>query len=635
MNIQLKFLALAISAVLLSACSDDDNDVAPTPTPTPAPAPTPTPIEVKTGTLVGIAGVSYDSVSQKGTTDASGQFKFKAGETVTFKLGSIDIGSAKAGDTLLLKSLNNGITAEGNLSNSSINRAVLLQTLDSDSDNSNGIQISAAHIEALKSVTLAFDSEPTAFSAQFVKVLSDAKITATPVQAAVAKNQLLIVEAEATGVATEKFADGIVTQVDRRVIPDDYVPYPGTDANLKQRFAKGFPLAVGSGLAYIGTSNGVTSYYAITDRGPNADSPTLMDGSATKVFPAPSFAPTLVKLSVDSKGVKLSDKKELNISGQNVSGRPIPTGLVGSSNETALSEALLALPNDVNGLDTEALALDPDQKHIWSCDEYGPFVIKIELATGKVVEKYAPGSGLPAIIAKRQPNRGCEGLAFGDNGKLYAAVQSTLDISKNSALFTRLVEFDPKTKTSKTFAYPITPADWEDGKAGKAKLGDLISLGKGRFVTIEQGTFADGKIHNKLYVFDITGATDISNIKSGKDELEKVKDPANLKAAGVTLAQKTLLGDLKDYGWLMEKAEGLTLIDAHTLAVSNDNDFGVSFEARDKAGALIDPTTLMVSDRGVITDSKGGTGYTYTVINGKPEERRSQLWTIKLAKALF
>ena len=41
------------------------------------------------------------------------------------------------------------------------------------------------------------------------------------------------------------------------------------------------------------------------------------------------------------------------------------------------------------------------------------------------------------------------------------------------------------------------------------------------------------------------------------------------------LATKTRVVDLRQLGWQQEKAEGLALIDSNTLAVINDNDFGV------------------------------------------------------------
>lgn len=632
MQINYKPLIIAMSAMALSACNDnnDHHNVDHT-----APA-----AQVQTAYFIDstISGLRYNSGSQQGITGTDGKFNYQAGETVTFKLGDITLGTAKpTSDKLLLKSLNNGTTEQGNLSNSSINRAVLLQTLDQDADSSNGIQLDSTMLTQFKNTdTLDFNIAPDQFAQQLGSLLAKLNIASSVVDAALAKDNLLLSEAKAMGKVTlhydKNIGSGLVSRVERHIIPDVYVPYHGADASLKQYFPKGFPLAVGSGLSFIGTQNGVSTFYAITDRGPNADSPLLADSTATKVFPAPQFAPTLVKLSVDQNGVKLASQLELSLNGKKITGLPLPAGSIGSSNEAALSEDLKTnLGTDINGLDTEAITLDADNKHGWICDEYGPFVAKIELASGKIVEKFGPGTGLPALIAKRQPNRGCEGLAY-DSGKLYAIVQSTLDISKNSALFTRLVEFDPQTRTSKTYAYPITPADWQDGKAGKAKLGDLLALGNGRFMTIEQGTFADNKIHNKLYVFDINNATDISNLKSGEDELEKIKDPAKLLASGIRTASKTYLLDLKDYGWLMEKAEGLTLIDATTLAISNDNDFGLRVDARDKAGNSVDATELTVNAQGQLTDEDGNTGYSYKLVANKPEERHSQLWYIKLTQ---
>lgn len=643
MQISHKALVIAMSAFALAACNNDDNNQ--TNNPIINNSSTPPVAQVQSARFVdgNLSGLSYSSDSQQGVIGSDGKFNYKTGETVRFKLGGIILGSVKPStNTLLFKNLDQGTDPQGNLSNSTINRAMLLQTLDQDGNSSNGIQLDALTVEKFKTIsTLDFNVSSEQFTAQLASLLTSLKLTATIPSALLTKNILLTHEAEASGKATEKFSNQSITQVDRFVIADQYVPYEGTDADVKAKFPNGFPLGVGSGLSFAGSNNGVSTFYAITDRGPNADSPTLLDGTSTKVFPAPSFAPTLVKLTIDQNGIRIADKKELvSSNGIKITGLPLPKGSIGSTSEVALNEKLVRIAGtgtDINGLDTEAVAIDPDGKHIWTCDEYGPFIAKVDIATGKIVKKFAPESGLPALIAKRQANRGCEGLAYDtDSKKLYAMVQSTLDISKNTALFTRLVEFDPITeKTTKTIAYPINPADWEEAKAGKAKLGDLTSLGNGRFVTIEQGTFADGKIHNKLYVFDINNTTDITAVKSGSDELEKVKTQADLAKLGVITARKeSVLADLKDYGWLMEKAEGLTLIDNSTLALSNDNDFGLKVEATDQDGKTVDATSLMVNDQGQITDSKGNSGFSYKIMPTKLEERRSQLWIIKLAKPL-
>jgi hypothetical protein len=625
-----KLMAAIVAAGLLAACSDD-NDKAP---------------PLLSGTLIdsAVAGVAYDSGSEKGTTDASGTFHYRAGETVSFKLGGLSLGSAAGKTQLLLRELDGGSTADALPSQRTINRAVLLQTLDDDSDPSNGITISDAASTALASATLPNpDLDSAAFAAALADILAAAHIDRSVQDAAVARDHLLVGEAEIAGSVTVPVNDAVFTSIRRFVVPDQRVPYSGNDAGIVAAYPQGFPLAVGSGLNYLASSGDSISFYSITDRGPNGDSPALAGGVPTKAFPAPAFAPTVVKLTAGPSGVKIDEKHELNIEGAKITGLPLPVGSVGSTSEVALSESLLQLDpsTDVNGLDTEAIVKDPDGTHAWICDEYGPFVAKIELATGKIVRKYTPGAELPAIIAQRQANRGCEGLALTPSGKLYQMIQSTLDIKKNSALFTRIVEIDNNDKGSeeapvtKMYAYPITPADWQDGKSGKAKLGDMVAIDDTHFLIIEQGTFADDKIHNKLYLVDLGPATDLTGVKNGDQELETIKTPADLAAAGVVTAKKTLIADFKDYGWLIEKAEGLALIDSQTIALINDDDFGVAVEARDADGQLADDVTALTVDAGGVATDEAGTVYQYQIVPNKPQERRTQLWILKLAKPVL
>jgi hypothetical protein len=636
---RIRLLTVAVAASLLAACGDDNNSSSTT----------------QTGYFLdaAVSGLSYKGSSNSGTTGASGEFRYAPGETITFSLGGVVIGSAKGGDKVLLKDLDNGVDSGGLPSNVSINRAIFLQTIDEDHDASNGIQISSATRDLLKSAVISFNTDSTNFTTALATALSTAGITATPVPADEALDHLRQTEAETKGFLKTSVQDGVVDSIQRFVLPDSYVPYPGTNAGIKKLFPKGFPLAVGSGIAFSGKSGDTLTFYSITDRGPNADSPALLPTSApvlTKVFPAPDFAPTVVKLTVDttgSKGVVVSDAHELRRNGNKISGRPVESG-VGSSTEVALDETLThKLAFDPEGMDTEAIVKDPDGTHAWICDEYGPFVAKIELATGNIVRKYQPGTELPAVIAKRQPNRGCEGLAMTPNGKLYAMVQSTLDVPdasnksvKDTALFTRIVEIDKSgneaAPVTRTFAYPIAPADWDGGKAGKAKLGDLVAIDNTHFLIIEQGAFKDGKIHNKIFLVDISGATDISAMKNGALELETVTTPAGLVTAGVTTAKKYLVGDLRDYGWMLEKTEGLALVDNQTLALINDDDFGLAADAEDASGNAVDATKLFVDTAtGAVTDSKGVGGYSYAVGSNPASQRRTQLWLIKLAKPVL
>ncbi|MDQ8035968.1 MAG: esterase-like activity of phytase family protein, partial [Pedobacter sp.] len=499
---RMKLLSVAVVASLLAACgSDDDNKTA---------------ANASTGVFLdsAVSGISYKGSQNSGVTGSNGEYNYSPGETITFSVGGVVLGSAKGTGKLLLKDLDNGLDGSGQPSNVSVNRAIFLQTLDEDGDASNGIQISSGTRDKLKSAVVGFSQDSASFVTALGTALTTAGISTDVVAADVALDHMRQTESETLGSVKVSFNDGVVESVQRFVVPDNRVPYEGADPVLKKTFPKGFPLAVGSGLAFDAQSGATLTFYGITDRGPNADSPILLSDkkTATKVFPVPTFAPTIVKLTVDTagnKGVVVSDARELNIAGIKISGRPVESGLVGASGEVALDETLTTkLPFDSNGMDTEALVKDPlNPAYAWTCDEYGPFVAKIELATGKIVRKYKPGAELPAVIAKRQPNRGCEGLAITPNGKIYAMVQSTLDVLdassksvKDKALFTRIVEIDRSsgeaTPTTKTFAYPINPADWQDGKSGKAKLGDLVAVDNTHFLIMEQGAFKDNLIHN-------------------------------------------------------------------------------------------------------------------------------------------
>ncbi len=85
-----------------------------------------------------VGGLEYLR-SNKGTelylTNDNGEFQYQEGETVTFKIGQLTLGSAKGGATISPRD----IASEAG----SINVARVLQTLDDDGNPSNGITISA------------------------------------------------------------------------------------------------------------------------------------------------------------------------------------------------------------------------------------------------------------------------------------------------------------------------------------------------------------------------------------------------------------------------------------------------------------------------------------------------------------
>ncbi|HEY0467001.1 MAG TPA: hypothetical protein VGC79_22515, partial [Polyangiaceae bacterium] len=117
-------------------------------------------------------------------------------------------------------------------------------------------------------------------------------------------------------IAQSSLADDVVAsvQVSKVEVPVSFnVPYAGA---AKREFAEGLPLSVGSGLRLAPrggsrclSERDATSGYSLlglSDRGPNADAPSVFDGAGvrrgSKSFLAVDFAPQLVTIDVNSQG---------------------------------------------------------------------------------------------------------------------------------------------------------------------------------------------------------------------------------------------------------------------------------------------------------------------------------------------
>ncbi|MDS0111498.1 esterase-like activity of phytase family protein, partial [Enterobacter hormaechei subsp. steigerwaltii] len=259
-----------------------------------------------------------------------------------------------------------------------------------------------------------------------------------------------------------------------------HVKYSGAFASA---FPNGLPVGMGSGLLFTGKQGDALTFATVTDRGPNADSPKMGKNDA-KIFVTPDFAPQLMTIRVLNGKAEAVDARPLHDDKGEINGLPLQSGVIGSTNEVALSDTLKVLKGDNRGLDTEGIT--PDGKGgYWLCDEYGPFLINID-GKGKILAIHGPqategeksiAGGLPNVIKWRQANRGFEGLTRMPDGRIIAAVQSTLDIdgkSKKQALFTRLVSFDPATGKTAMYGYPVDSAAYS--KNSDAKIGDIVAL---------------------------------------------------------------------------------------------------------------------------------------------------------------
>jgi len=119
-----------------------------------------------------VKGLTYSTTTQSGTTDATGSFKYKDGEVISFYIGDIYVGQANAKGILTPLDLSQTAPATKSLhstkaSNISDNWAInlfnLLLALDVNGDTNDGIEITAETINNAKSVTLNLDLPPAEF----------------------------------------------------------------------------------------------------------------------------------------------------------------------------------------------------------------------------------------------------------------------------------------------------------------------------------------------------------------------------------------------------------------------------------------------------------------------------------------
>ena len=287
-----------------------------------------------------------------------------------------------------------------------------------------------------------------------------------------------------------------------------------------------------SGLSFIEKKDEKFYFYANTDRGPNG-----WNEGKERPFLVPEISPQIAKVSADPHTNTLEVIDILLLKKKN--GKPL-TGLPNSrEEENPIDQNGFMYSIDEDGLDTESMAQD-GAGGFWIGEEYAPSLVHFN-KDGKMISRLTPGRELPKTYRERKPNRGFEGVALLGR-KLYGILQSPLPHEKNEG--SRIVEVDlDSMKTSSEYFYPF--------EKGNDKIGDMAPLGNNALLVIEQNGKV-GKESSKL-VYKITF--------NGPDQA----------------VQKTLVADLKNTPFNdVEKVEGLTVINSHSIALTYDNDFQIS-----------------------------------------------------------
>ncbi|NIA12399.1 MAG: esterase-like activity of phytase family protein [Nitrospiraceae bacterium] len=304
-----------------------------------------------------------------------------------------------------------------------------------------------------------------------------------------------------------------------------------------------------------------------------------------KIFPFPKFTPTIFKLKLEGDKAKIVDVIPLKDS----KGNPI-TGIsnpLSNFPETAYYINGTEIKKDPDGLDTESLAVMKNGS-FWIGEEYAPSLVHVS-KDGRILERLVPKGlekelanatypvkgVLPAIIAKRHPNRGIEAIAISPDEKyLYFSIQSPLDnpdYSKTKNVrdvrmykmslgnYTNIKEFLYKEDKASTF----TQDDPKEQKQHKVKISEMTCLKNGTIIVLERLAKT-----TKLYKVDFANATPVPPDKS-----------ANLETndTGVIPLSKTLIFNTANH---MEedfpsKIEGMAPLGDGKLLLINDNDFGI------------------------------------------------------------
>src|SRR5215475_10780476 len=342
--------------------------------------------------------------------------------------------------------------------------------------------------------------------------------------------------------------------------------------------------SVGSDL-WHGPKDPRDEFWMITDRGPNGQ--IAVDGKNRRTFWVPEFDPTIVRVKTEGKAIKILEA--IPIVGQ--SGKPV-TGLpnlkdVDEAPYNYSAQGLL--PLNPNGLDTEGL-VRTTAGDFWIGEEYSPSILHVD-RTGKIIKRYIPegvplegtdypvAKVLPSIYGKRKINRGFEGIALsGDEKTLYLVLQSPLlnpdrktgEASRNS----RVLVFDiPSEKVTAEYVYRFDVSKEFDpnpkNTPDEMKLSGVVALNPTTLLILERTDLVA-----KLYSVDMSQATDILNSKwndpKTSPSLESLDDLAGM---GLNALPKTLVVNLNSLEGIPEKIEGVALLDQHTIAISNDNDF--------------------------------------------------------------
>lgn len=220
--------------------------------------------------------------------------------------------------------------------------------------------------------------------------------------------------------------------------------------------------------------------------------------------------------------------------------------------------------------DPEAIRYNPVKNHlVWSNEGERIVNNKQDILSNPSIHiidtkgNFSDSFKLPANLYMHPEKKGprqnsvLEGMSFADNyASLFVNVEEPLyddgpraDTTDNHA-FIRILKFDVKTKVNKKqYAYSLDPVAYRPNPPDAYMINgvpDILYVGDDKLLVIER-SFSTGRLACavKLYIADLSGATDIKNI------------PSLQSGISFTAARKKLLFNMDDTGTYIDNIEGI------------------------------------------------------------------------------
>mmetsp|Transcript_5219 Transcript_5219/g.17671 ORF Transcript_5219/g.17671 Transcript_5219/m.17671 type:complete len:554 (+) Transcript_5219:267-1928(+) len=354
--------------------------------------------------------------------------------------------------------------------------------------------------------------------------------------------------------------------------------------------------------------------------------------STGKGFPVPKFSPTVIKGTLDKTNNRFVLDKACNLkratapSGLTTDVTGLPTNVNDDTPYDGWCRTALAY--DQGGQDMEDIQPIPGTNYAVVVDEYNPSisVINIDFSSttdcGMVKVRYVPESIslpnagytvkniLPRSYDQRRANRGLEGVAVSPDGKTAAAFMQSCMVVTNSTYRTEAGLDSSSTETGKDCEFTLVAflniTDPLDAKMIGTKLYPLDSYqewGYTSFSSMDKvkvsGAFWLGTEYGvqnnkqviavlerdpsvRIHIADFTDAEYISESTNSAASLNVLvkKTDVTAKLGFNAFATKKLLVDTATVdGYVARgegaKVEGFAFLNNYTMAIANDNDFGL------------------------------------------------------------